>query len=131
MDIKIPKDVSLLLLRLATAFIFIFHGWGKALDWAGASDKFVGMNFPGFLGGPVGVIEVVAGIALIVGFQTKWSAIALLVIIIGALLGVQVPGAMAEGGFTVTKGFERDLMVTVATIAIIAFGPGAYSMQKE
>lgn len=123
------QGYSLLLLRLVMAFIFLFHGIPKAINWSMAAQKFIAMGFPGFLGPIVGIVEVIASVLILVGLFSKWDNLALLVIIAGAIAGVQLPASLEAG--TVTPGLERDLLIATAAIALIAFGPGALGLRRS
>lgn len=121
------QDYSLLLLRLIIAFIFLFHGIPKALNWPMAVEKFVSMGFPGLLGPITGIVEVVVSALIILGLLTKWSSLVLVVIMAGAIAGVQIPASLEAG--TVVAGLERDLMLLVGALVLIAFGPGVLSLE--
>ena len=122
---KMPKGLSLLLLRLVIIFIFLWHGIPKAFQWSMAADKFVAMGFPGFLGPIVGVLEVVAAILILIGFWHAWANYLLAVIIVVALIGVQIP----KGG--VHAGLERDLLILVGTLVLAAHGPGMCALKNN
>lgn len=124
------KGVSLLLTRLLIAAIFLYHGYPKATDWSLATDKFVSMGFPGFLGPVVGIAEIVTGIMLILGSYSRWASLSLVVIIIGAIAGVQIPGAVKEGTL-LTAGLERDLLILVSLSVLLGYGPGSLSLNEE
>lgn len=63
------SDHTYALLRIAAGFMFTFHGMQKVLG--------VLSNFQPPLGSQLwigGLIELVAGILIMVGFQTRWAA---------------------------------------------------------
>ena len=63
------SDHAYALLRMVTGFMFAFHGMQKILG--------VFSNFQPPLGSQLwigGLIELVAGILIMVGFQTRWAA---------------------------------------------------------
>ena len=122
-------EPSLFLIRVMVVLIFLYHGVPKALDWPMAMSKFEAMGFPGFLGPLVGITEVLASIFLLLGY---WSALAnfvLAIVIAVAIVGVQVPGALEAG--KLIPGLERDLMIFTATLVLMAFGPGFFSVQNS
>jgi len=122
------KSFSLLVLRLVLAFIFLWHGLQKLMNVEGTMNFFASLPLlPGFLGPIVGVVEVAAGVAFLTGFFWKYAAWAIVIIMVGALLFVQIPGAIANG---VNAGFTRDLMILAGGLIIISFGVGKYSLQK-
>jgi len=127
MDWSKYQGVALLLLRLVIAGIFLWHGFGKT-DPTVAAEKFVNMNFPGFLGVIVGWAEVILGLALLAGFMTRWVSLGLLVIIVVALIGVQIPGNINAG--KILSGLERDSMVFAGLLVMLSAGPGILSVDK-
>jgi putative oxidoreductase len=109
----LSRDISLLVLRLTIAAIFLWHGVPKAIDPQAAMGNFVGMGLPGWLGPIVGWVEVIAGTMLAAGFRHRWAAGALLAVIAGALVTVQIPGGMSSG-------LERDVLIFVGLLVLLA-----------
>ena len=93
-------------------------------------DKFVAMGFPGFLGPIVGIAEVIAAILIIVGIWHAWANYALAVIILVAIVGVQIPGAIKAGKF-LTAGLERDLLILAGNFVLALHGPGKLAKNSE
>ena len=119
------KSWSLLGLRMVIAVIFLYHGWPKATQWGMAMEKFVGMGFPGFLGPIVGIAEVIGAVLIIVGIWHAWANYALAGIIIVAIVGVQIPGAI-KAGKLLTAGLERDLLILAGNFVLALHGPGKW-----
>lgn len=115
------RNLSMLVLRVLIAAIFLWHGVPKALDPGAGAAKFVDFGLPGPLGPAVGIVEVVAGLLLAAGVVQRWAAGALLVIILGALAIVQLPAG-------ITAGLERDLLVTAGLLVILAHAAGSGSV---
>jgi len=124
MNWKQHQGWVLLVARLATAFVFLWHAVPKAFDFAVGQQKFIDMGFPGFLGPIVGWLEVIASALLIVGFQARWASLLLAAIIAVALVAVQLPqGVIPE--------FERDLLLLVMLLLLTAFGSGPLGLTKD
>ncbi len=123
---------ALWILRLTLIAIFLIHGFPKATNWAFASDKFIGFGLPGFLGPLTGIAEVVASVLLLIGGFWKLgntvSNLVLLFIIAGAIATVQLPGFLEEG-FKKIAGLERDILILVGHLTLLAFPPQS-SAQK-
>ena len=115
------RPASLLLTRIVIAAIFLWHGIPKAFDIPAAMEKFAGFGLPPVLGPITGWVEVVAGSLLLIGLFHRYAAIALLAIIIGALVTVQIPNG-------ITAGLERDLMIFAGLVLLIAIGPGRFAL---
>ncbi|MEE8487534.1 MAG: DoxX family protein [Gemmatimonadota bacterium] len=107
------RDISLLGLRLVIAGIFLWHGVPKAIDIGAAMDKFAGFDLPGWLGPITGWVEVVASGMLVLGFKHRWAVLALLVIIVGAMVTVQLPRGMSSG-------LERDALILAGLLVLLA-----------
>lgn len=106
------------------AFVFLWHGVPKAIDWPAAYDKFVGFGLPGTLGPLTGIFEVVAALLLLVGLKHRNAALALAFIIAGALITVQIPK-----GFT--PALERDLLILALTLSLAGTGPGRLGLDEH
>ncbi len=78
----------LVLARLLLTILFIFAGFGKLTDIAGTAGWFgsIGLPAPTALAVLVGLLELVGGLAILVGFKTRIAAVALAVFTIAATL---------------------------------------------
>ena len=115
-----PK-YALLALRILLVLIFLYHGVPKAIFWSAAMDKFVGFGLPGFLGPITGIAEVIASILLLFGQFWKATNLVLIFIIAGALVTVQIPGYIGDA--SKVAGLERDLLILVGHVLLLAFDP--------
>lgn len=70
--------------RILLALIFIISGVGKLANPAGTAGFMESMGVPGILVWPTMALEVLGGIALVIGFQTRIAAFALAVFSIAA-----------------------------------------------
>lgn len=115
------SNYALLSLRILLVLIFLYHGVPKAIFWSAATEKFVGFGLPGFLGPITGIAEVIASMLLLFGRFWKISNLVLLFIIAGALATVQIPNYIADT--SKVAGLERDLLILVGHITLLAFNP--------
>lgn len=118
------RDISILVLRLTIAAIFLWHGFPKVIGPEAAMGSFVGIGLPGWLGPITGWVEVLAGIMLAAGFRHRWAAGALLVVIVGALVTVQIPGGMSSG-------LERDVLIFVGLLVLLTETGLAYAIGRD
>lgn len=118
------QDLTLFGSRLLIAFIFLWHGFPKAINPSMAIDKFIGFGLPGLLGPIIGIVEVVAAVALVIGVFHRWTNLLLAAVIAGAILTVQLPG-----GFT--AGLERDLLILFGTLLLSLYGPGLWALENK
>ena len=63
--------------RVLLAHIFVISGWSKIAGYAGTQAYMTSVGLPGALLPLVIALELLGGIALIVGFHTRWVALAL------------------------------------------------------
>jgi len=115
------------LLRVTSGALLLTHGLIKLLVFtpAGTAGFFESIGFPGILAYPVMAGEIVFGLALILGFMTRWAALAALPIMIGAI----VPHA--GNGFTFSNtggGWEYPVFWTIALAVQAMLGDGAYAI---
>lgn len=68
---------TLLAARVLLALLFIVAGLGKLGDVPGFAGYMASGGVPGFLAWPVVLFEIVAGLAILAGFQTRIAALAL------------------------------------------------------
>lgn len=115
------RNLTLLALRLALAAIYFAHGWPKVTDPASTMEFFGQLGLPVVLGPMVGWAEVLCSGLLALGMWHYLAAIPLVVVIIGALVLVQIPGGW-DGSL------ERDLLILASLGVLLASGPGRWSL---
>jgi putative oxidoreductase len=120
-------DPALLILRIIIGVIFIAHGWQKLfiLGPAGVGAAFANMGAPlPTVTGPLfGVVELLGGAALILGFSTRLAALGLACDVLGAIIVFH-----SKHGFFVPMGIEFVLSLFGAAIALSLAGAGGYSI---
>lgn len=112
---------ALLILRIVLVLIFLYHGVPKAIFWSMATAKFIGFGLPGFLGPITGIVEVIASVLLLFGRFWRITNLVLLFIIAGAIATVQIPNFIADS--SKVAGLERDLLILVGHLTLLAFDP--------
>lgn len=120
-------DVSLFVLRLVVGIIFMAHGAQKlfgAFGGHGLEATVKGMGVP--LGYLVPIGEFFGGLGLVVGILTRFSAAALVVIMLGAV--VTVHGK--NGFFLENKGIEYNLALMGLLLPVLIAGPGRYTLGR-
>lgn len=122
------RSYGVLLLRVALGTMFIAHStiyMLMTLTLAGTAKFFVSIGLPAWLAYVTFLAEAVGGILLILGIQTRWVALALSPILIGATW------AHAGNGWVFTSangGWEYPLYLVVLCIAQAMLGDGAYAL---
>ena len=122
-------DYGIALLRVALAAMFLAHGLLKILVFTlpGTAAFFASVGFPGFTAYIVAPAEVLAGIALLIGFRTRIVAIATIPVLLGALSVHWGNGWV----FSAPKGgWEYPLYLVVLAFAQSLLGSGAFSVDN-
>lgn len=113
--------------------IFTLHGWGKMADFwnylvYGQSWGFIELvSFMPILPPVLWAIaatlgEFFAGLAVLIGYRTRWGAAVIGIIMIVAILGVQLPGG---------DSIELPLVYLALAISLILTGPGRLSIRFQ
>ena len=121
---------ALAVLRIVTGIVFLMHGWQKlALMGVGGFAGFLGqLGIPGaeIAAVVVTAVEVIGGLALILGIGTRWVAIPLAFDMLVALFTVHLPA----GFFASEGGYELVLLLLAASVALILGGSGALALEN-
>ena len=126
------NDLALLLLRLALGSIMWAHGAQKLLGLFGGHGpqgfvRFVAsLDMPPALGWLVIAIEFFGGIAIVLGVLSRLAALGFAVVMVVAIAKVH----WASGFFLGPKstGFEYQILLGAAALAIFLAGPGRYAL---
>jgi putative oxidoreductase len=124
-------QASVILVRLLVGWVFFSEGVQKFLFPAalgvGRFTK-IGIPAPHFFAPFVGVIEIVCGLLVIVGFLTRLAAIPLVIDISVAIATTKIP-MLAKDGFWGTMHEARtDLCMLFGSLFLIAVGSGRLSL---
>ena len=120
------------MLRIVIGGLFIWHGIDKFDVGISMIDEMFtmwGVPAPGLTAPLTAVVEIVAGIMLVVGLGTRVAAMALSVVMIGALIYVkQDLGIISSQPM---PGAELDLALLAGLVAVIVLGPGRLSLDHQ
>jgi putative oxidoreductase len=111
-----------LLLRLGLGVMFIAHSLYLKLfvfTLAGTAGFFESLGLPGAVAYLVFAAEGIGGILLILGVQTRWVALALVPVLLGATW-------VHSGG-----GWEYPFFLTLAAVVQALLGDGAYALKAS
>ena len=81
-------SVAILVGRILLAAMFVLAGFAKLTDIAGTAGWFgsIGLPAPTVVAVLVGLLELVGGLAIVVGFQTRIAALAIAAFTVAATL---------------------------------------------
>ncbi|MBL3702179.1 DoxX family membrane protein [Sulfitobacter sp. BDSS02] len=128
MNSQTSADLAAFALRVSTGILFVAHGLMKVLVFTvpGTVGYFESLGLPGFLAYLTIFAELAGGAALILGIGTRVVSLALIPVLLGATWAHSGNGwsFSGEGG-----GWEYPLFWTVAQVAVVLLGSGAYAMR--
>lgn len=115
--------------RILLSIIFILAGYGKLTAIAGTAQYFASYNLPAPTALAVlsGLLELVAGLAILVGFQTRIAAYLLALFCIVTALIAHMDWA---DGMQLIH-FQKNLAMAGGLLVLAAFGPGSLSIDAK
>jgi len=125
-------DAMALIGRVLLAWMFVPAGYGKIGGYSGTVGyaTSAGLPLPEVGVAIAIVIELIGGLMLLVGFKTRWAALALAVFTAVAAFFFHNYWAMPEAQQAMQKlMFGKNLAITGGLLAFAAFGPGAFSIE--
>ncbi|MBI2115066.1 MAG: DoxX family protein [candidate division NC10 bacterium] len=116
-------------LRVVVGIVFLVHGGQKLFVWGfGGVAGFlgqVGIPAPMLAAVIVTLVELLGGLALLLGLFTRWAAIPLAINMAVAILTVHL-----QAGFFLPNGYEFALTLLAANVALALLGGGEASVDR-
>jgi putative oxidoreductase len=126
------RPAAPLVLRVVLGGLFIWHGVDKfdaGISMVEEMFTMWGVPAPGLAALLVAIVEIVGGIALVLGLATRVAAMLLSVVMLGALIYVkQDLGVISDGPM---PGAELDLALLAGLVALVVIGPGRFSLDER
>jgi len=127
-----PRNALLLLSRLLLAALFVPSGFQALTNISGTTDYFAGLGLPlpALAAWGTGLFELIAGLLILVGFQTRIVALLLAAFCIVA----GFIGHYGQGGDDATLAFlhqqmlMKDIAIAGGFLALAMAGAGAWSI---
>ncbi len=122
--------LAVALLRVSLGALFIAHALLKWVVFSleGTAAFFENVGFPGFAAYPVFAIELLGGILLVLGLGTRWAALCLVPVMLGAT------AAHWSNGWVFTNangGWEFTAFLSVVCVAVFLSGrDGSWSLGR-
>ena len=115
-----------LLGRILLSIIFIVAGFGKLTGAAGFAGYLGNLGVPGGIATAylVGLFELVGGLAILVGFQTRIAAYALAAFCVAT-------GLLAHLGPDQSTALMKNIALTGGFLVLASAGAGAYSVDAR
>ena len=124
-------EISTLILRLILGITFFVHGYDKFTGKGGIEGIvawFSGIGLPGSLAYVVAIIELVGGLALIIGLGSKAVSAFLAIVMIGAIFTAKLAGGFLGNG--AGAGYELDLALLAMAVVIVMNGSNLLSVDQ-
>ena len=113
--------------RLLLSMIFIFSGFTKITGYAATQGYMESMGVPGMLLPLVIAVELLGGIAILLGFKARFVAI--------LLVGFNIISALLFHQFWIDEAqmnpFMKNIAMAGGFLMIFAHGAGAYSIDNS
>jgi putative oxidoreductase len=130
---KNQSDALALVGRILLGSIFVLSGFQKLMGYSGvvASISGKGLPMPEVLAVLTIVIELGAGLLLVVGWKARWAALLLFLFIIPVSLVFHNFWTMEGAQAAMNKiQFLKNVAIMGGMLMVAAFGPGRYSLDK-
>jgi putative oxidoreductase len=128
------RDWAALIGRILLSILFIHSGFGKISGFEGTAGYIAsrGLPLPQVLAAIAIMIELGGGLAVLIGWKTRWVALALI-----AFMIVITPifhnfwSAPAAAAMEQQINFMKNVSILGGIFLLLAFGPGRYSADKR
>jgi putative oxidoreductase len=113
--------------RLLLAQLFLVSGFSKIMGYAGTQGYMAAKGLPGALLPLVILLEVGGGLALVVGFQTRWAALALAIFcVLAGLIFHLVPGDQMQ-----MISFMKNLSIAGGLLVVAQTGATGFAIDAR
>ncbi len=120
--------------RVLLALMFIVAGFGKLTNLEGTAGYIAsgGLPMASVLAVVVGLLELLGGLAIAIGFQARWAALALgLFTLAASLLFHKFWAVPADQAFVQQLMFMKNLSVAGGLFIVAALGAGPVSVDAR
>ncbi|MBU8908789.1 DoxX family protein [Desertibacillus haloalkaliphilus] len=116
-------EIGLVVVRVILGLTFFIHGLDKFQGGIGNTAAWFGsIGIPEFMAYVVAIIELVGGLAMILGVGVRVVAILFTCIMIGAIFTVKISGGFME--------YELDLILLAVSVQLAITGSHLYSIDR-
>lgn len=114
--------------RIVIGLLFLEHGTAKVLSFplAASASPHV-FNIMAFPVGPAGMIELVAGVLIVVGFFSRWAAF----IASGEMAFAYFMAHFPTSPYPLLNGGGEAICFCFIFLYLAAAGPGAFAINKK
>lgn len=124
------QEVGAFVLRVVLGITFLMHGLAKVQGGlSNIAGWFQSIGLPGFMAYTVGTIELVGGIALILGLGTRIVSALLIAILLVAIIKVKLAAGFLGNGKG--AGYELELSLLVISLYLALNGSSFLSLDSR
>ena len=122
-------EIGLLILRVVLGITFVIHGIAKfQMGLGNVAGWFESIGILGFLGYVVAFIELLGGIALILGIGTRIFSALIAIVMVGAIFTSKLSlGFIGE----VAAGYELDVALLAMAVVLVISGSQLLSLDNK
>lgn len=130
-DFMRDQDFGLLVLRLSTGGLLLFHGFSKLINGVGPiGGMLTAMGLPSFIAYGTLLVELVAAMFIVFGLWTRAAAVAVAFNMVIAILMVHVSQIFSlspQGGWAI----ELPMLYLLPALALAFTGGGRYAITRN
>ena len=130
-DFMRDHDLGLVILRVSTGGLMLFHGFSKLINGVGPiGDMLATMGLPSFIAYGTLLVEFVAALFIVLGLWTRAAAAAIVANIIIAILMVHTADIFSltpQGGWAI----ELPMLYLLPALALLFTGGGHYALTRD
>ncbi|WP_202080872.1 DoxX family protein [Caldalkalibacillus salinus] len=120
-------DISLFIVRIVLGLTFLVHGVEKfQMGLGNVAGFFESLGVPGMLAYIVGPIEMIGGIAMLLGLGTRVVGVLFAIIMVGAITIVKWDAGLL--GNETSGGYELDLLLLAVSVQMAMTGSRMLSL---
>lgn len=120
---KKNQDKMYFVFRVLVGGMFFMHGAQKMLGWFGGPGGVQLVTTMGL----AGAVELVGGLAILLGFFSRLAALGGALVMLGALVTVHFP----QGWNVLANGGEAAMLNFAAFLVVMALGNGKWNLEKS
>ncbi|WP_252503147.1 DoxX family protein [Sporosarcina sp. Marseille-Q4943] len=120
---------SLLILRVVLGITFLIHGVAKfQMGLGNVAGWFESIGILGFLGYVIAFIELLGGLALILGIGTRLFSAMIAIVMLGAIFTAKLSvGFMGAE----TAGYELDIALLTIAVVLLISGSRLFALENK
>jgi putative oxidoreductase len=128
------RDFAALVARILLSVMFIYSGFGKITGFEGTAGYIAskGLPVPQLLAIGAVAVELGAGVLLLVGYKTRWAALAIFLFLIPTTLIFHNFWVSPQDQYQMQQiNFLKNVTIMGGMLMVWAFGPGRFAIDRD